>query len=137
MRMLPLRIAGLILAAIAPAAAGAAHRSAAERGAAELARQLRGFAPQGTQRCLTTSDYENIYIVDSTALVFRGLGGRLWVNRTTGPDHLRDDDIPEQDVFGGQVCRLDQVRLLDRTTRAEHFVVLLGDFTAYRKVGSR
>lgn len=129
-------LTGMIAVFAASSAACAKHPSTQERGAAELAKTLNGYTAQGTQRCLSPSDITNSYIIEGTALVYRGLGGRIWVNRTTGPDHLRDDDIPVQEVFGAQMCRLDRVKLLDRSTRMEHFIVFLSDFTLYRKDGA-
>jgi hypothetical protein len=129
-------LTGMVAILIASGAC-AKHPSAQERGTADLAKALKGYVAQGAQRCLSSSDVTGSYIIDGTAIVYHGLGGRIWVNRTTGPDHLREDDIPVQEIFGAQMCRLDRVKLLDRSTRMEHFTVFLSDFTSYRKGEAR
>jgi hypothetical protein len=119
-----------LLVAVAPAAA---RQSAKERGEAELAQQLKGLVPGKPQDCISLSRIEGSNIVDSTAIVYRGLGGVTYVNRPNGAEMLREDDIPVQFVWGSQLCRLDRLKLLDRSTRMERGFANLGEFVPYTK----
>jgi hypothetical protein len=71
-------------------------------------------------------------IIDGTAIVYRSLGV-TYVNRPSGAEMLREDDIPVQYVWGSQLCRLDRLKLLDRSTRMERGFASLGEFVPYTK----
>jgi len=131
MRMLSLGLAALILA-VAPAPA---RPSQQERGQAELDKQLAGLVPGKPVDCLSLSRIDGSNIVDRTAIVYRGLGGTLWVNRPRGAEMLREDDVPVQFVYGSQLCKLDQIKLLDRVSRMERGFVGVGEFVPYTKPG--
>jgi hypothetical protein len=120
-------------AALLVATAGqAAHRP--ESGEAELTKALQGYVAGPPQSCLRPADVDGSYIISNTAIVYRGIGGRLWVNRTKTPENLREDDIPVQIMYGGQMCRLDRVKLIERGSRIEHWITVLDDFTPYKKL---
>jgi hypothetical protein len=131
MRNLTLAAAALLVA-VTPAAA---RQSMHERGEAELARQLQGLVPGKPQDCISLSRVEGSTIVDGTAIVYRGLGGVTYVNRPHGAEMLREDDIPVQYVWGSQLCRMDRLKLLDRSTRMERGFANLGEFVPYAKPG--
>jgi len=129
MRNLTLAVAALV-AAVTPAAA---RQSMQERGEAELAQQLKGLVPGKPQDCISLSRLDGSTIVDGTAIVYRSLGGVTYVNRPHGAEMLREDDIPVQYVWGSELCRMDQLKLLDRSTRMEHGFANLGEFVPYTK----
>lgn len=131
MRMLSFGLAGLILAA-APAST---RTSPQERGQAELDKQLAGLVPGKPVNCLSLGRIDGSNIVDRTAIVYRGLGGTLWVNRPRNADMLREDDVPVQFVYGSQLCKLDQIKLFDRLSQMERGFVGLGEFVPYTKPG--
>ena len=131
MRSFPLCLA-VLLAAAAPAFAA---QSTQERGEAELAKQIAGLVPGKPVQCIQLSQADGSTIIDGTAIVYRGIGGKLYVNRPHGAEMLREDDIPVQYVYGSQLCRMDQVKLLDRSTRTERGFANLGDFVPYSKPG--
>jgi hypothetical protein len=128
MRNLTLCLAALLMAA-APAAA---RQSMQERGEAELASQLKGLVPGKPQDCVSMSRIDGSTIIDGTAIVYRSLGV-TYVNRPSGAEMLREDDIPVQYVWGSQLCRLDRLKLLDRSTRMERGFASLGEFVPYTK----
>jgi hypothetical protein len=123
----------ITLLAIAAAPAAAARQSMQERGAAELAKELKGLIPGTPEKCVSLSSVDGSHIIDGTAIVYRGLGGKTYVNRTLNPELLREDGIPVQFVYGSQLCRLDQVRLLDRFSRIPRGTVGLDSFVPYTK----
>jgi hypothetical protein len=134
MRNLTLCVATLLVAAAAPAAA---RQSAQERGEAELAKQLEGLVPGKPQQCVSLSRIDGSNIIDHTAIVYRGIGGVIYVNRPGGAEMLHEDDIPVQYVWGSQLCRLDRLKLLDRSTRMERGFANLGEFVPYTKPGKK
>ena len=129
MRNLSLWLA-VVLTAAMPAAA---RQSMQERGEAELAKQISGLVPGKPQQCITLSRIDGSNIIDGTAIVYRGMGGVLYVNRPNGAQMLREDDIPVQYVWGSQLCRMDQLKLLDRSSQMERGFANLGDFVPYTK----
>jgi len=120
----------LLAVAITPVAA---HPSRQAAGEAELAKQLDGLVPGKPQDCVSLSRIDGSQIIEGTAVVYRGFGGTIYVNRPGGAERLHDDDIPVQYVYGAELCRLDQMRLLDRSTRMEHGFAILGQFVPYSK----
>jgi hypothetical protein len=131
MRSLMLGLAVLVAAA-GPATA---RQSAQERGEAELAKEVQGLVPGPPEKCLMLSRIVGSHIIDHTAIVYRTLGGKVYVNRPRGAEMLREDDIPVQFVYGSELCRLDRIKLLDRTSRMERGFAGLGDFVPYTKPG--
>jgi hypothetical protein len=129
MRSFPLGLATL-LAVAAPAFAAQSNR---ERGEAELAKQVAGLVPGKPVQCISLSQSDGSTIIDGTAIVYRGMGGKLYVNRPRGAEMLREDDIPVQYVYGSQLCRMDQIKLLDRSTQMQRGFANLGDFVPYTK----
>jgi hypothetical protein len=134
MRTLSLCLTVLVLGSAAPALA-LAHPSQHERGEADLAKEIAGRVAGKPVDCLPLSRIDGSTIVDRTAIVYRGLGGMIWVNRPRGAEMLRDDDVPVQIVYGSQLCKLDRIKLLDRSTRMERGFVGLDVFVPYTKPG--
>ena len=130
MRAVPFCLIALAVTAASPAFA---RQSTHERGEAELAKQLSGLVPGKPVHCISRAQSEGSTIIDGTAIVYRGIGRTLYVNRPNGAEMLREDDIPVQYVYGSQLCRMDQVKLLDRSTRMERGFANLGDFVPYTK----
>jgi len=116
------------------AAPVAARQSAKESGEAELAKMLKNYVPGKQLHCVTLSDITNQTIVDRTAIVYWGLGGKAWVNRPDGAEFLREDNILITKPFGGQTCRMDIIHQRDRTSHIQGGTVVLNDFTLYTKV---
>jgi hypothetical protein len=119
----------LAAAALAAPATAAAPRLSPD---AELARLLDGRVAGKPSSCISTLGSRSSQIIDGTALVYRD-GRTLWVNRPrSGAESLRDDDVLVTRQFGSQLCRVDSVRLVDRTSGFQRGFVVLGDFVPYR-----
>jgi hypothetical protein len=123
--------AAIVAAGLATAGVAAERRN--DRGEAELAKLVAGRTAGAPVKCLTLSEIQNSTIIDGTAIVYRTTGNRLYVNRPFGASLLRDDDIPVEHIWGSQLCRLDQIGLLDRNSRFNRGTVGLGDFIPYSK----
>ncbi|MFL9841267.1 hypothetical protein ABS767_09855 [Sphingomonas sp. ST-64] len=104
------------------------------KGEAELAKMLEGRVAGKPVKCLPTYSMDNSTIIDRTAIVYRS-GSKLYVNRPrSGAGSLDDDDILLTKLYGSQLCNIDKVDLLDRTSRMWNGFVVLGDFVPYEKV---
>lgn len=80
------------------------------------------------------SGVNSTQIIDGKAIIYRD-GSRLYVNvPRSGADTLRDDDILVTRTFGSQLCSIDMVRLIDRSSRFPRGFVSLGQFVPYTKV---
>jgi hypothetical protein len=78
--------------------------------------------------CIQQHAIESAEVLDGTAIVYRD-GIRLYVNRPeSGTESLDSDDIPLTDTHSTELCSIDVVRLIDRTSRFERGFVGLGKF---------
>lgn len=115
------------LAAIS-AAAGAASPSPEAR----LEKLLDGRVAGKPVSCINLRSIQSTEIIDGTAIVYR-VGSRLYVNRPSGARQLDRDDIMVTRSIGSQLCRIDMVRLVDRTALFPTGFVNLGEFVPYTK----
>ena len=122
----------LLIAAVTLATpAVAAHRDNPE---IQLQKALAGRVAGKPTNCITLSGVNSTQIIDGKAIIYRD-GSRLYVNvPRSGADTLRDDDILVTRTFGSQLCSIDMVRLIDRSSRFPRGFVSLGQFVPYTKV---
>jgi hypothetical protein len=129
-----MRIASmLIMAALVAAPVAAKGPSTRERGEAELAKDLKGYVPGKQVDCVNLHEITNQTVVDGTAIIFWGLGGKAWVNRPKGAEFLNDDNILITKPFGSQHCRLDIIHQRDRFTHMQGPAIAFDSFTLYTK----
>ena len=102
-------------------------------GEEELAKLLEGRAAGEPVNCLPYSASDDVRIVDKTAIVY-GRGDTIWVNRPTNAETLDRDDILVRKSHTAQVCNLDTVQLMDRSSKFYTGFVGLNKFVPYRKV---
>jgi hypothetical protein len=124
----------LILAATAALATGAALQ-AKERltGEQQLAKLLEGREAGEPVSCIPLYRTNNTRIIDKTAIVY-DTGRVIYVNRPRYPESLDSDDIMVTKLYSSQLCRLDTVKLHDRSGFWFNGFVGLEDFVPYRKV---
>ncbi len=104
-------LALVVAATLGGCAAGRADPAATA--AADLAEALEGRTPGAEQRCISATLSGGPQIAGD-ALIYRD-GGRLWVSRPVdGCPSLRGDLITIVEVQGGQICRNDRFRTVDR-----------------------
>lgn len=118
--------------------ATAAHAFAADdrvqRGEAKLARALEGRVAGKPVDCINLRDIRSSEIIDRTAILYRTSGNRLYLNRpTAGQESLDRDDILVTDTHSSQLCSIDTIKLLDRTSYFYSGFVGLGSFVPYVK----
>jgi hypothetical protein len=125
-------MAGAIALLAMSGAAGARERVDPE---VKLAKLLEGRVAGEPRDCIYLPRIRSSRIIDKTAIVYED-GRTLWVNRPdSGARSLDDDDIQVTDTHGSQLCRIDVVRLHDRSTFFYTGFVGLGEFVPYRKEG--
>jgi hypothetical protein len=101
---------------------------------ARLDRMLAGRVAGKPVDCINLRDIRSSQIIDRTAIVYQ-VGGKLYVNRPRGgASSLDDNDILVTNTVTSQLCRIDTVRLIDRTSRFYSGFVSLGEFVPYTKV---
>ena len=129
-----MRKLALVLAAGAALLTGPALQ-ARERltGEQQLAKLLEGREAGTPVSCIPLSNTSESRIIDKTAIVYDS-GRTIYVNRPRYPDSLDDDDIMVTEIHGSQLCRLDTVRLHDRSGFWFSGFVGLEDFVPYRRV---
>ncbi len=105
------------------------------KGEAELAKLLAGREPGKPVNCISATQSQSSRVVQGTAIVYQSTSRTLYVNRPKiGADQLGRDDILVTRIWGSQLCNLDQIRLVDRTSRFQRGFVSLGDFVPYTRV---
>ena len=129
-----MRKIALLLAAAAALATGPALQ-AKERltGEQQLAKLLEGREAGQPVSCIPLSRTNESRIINKTAIVYDS-GPVIYVNRPRDAASLDDDDVMVTELHIGQLCRLDVVRLHDRSNFFFTGFVGLEDFVPYRKV---
>lgn len=114
--------------------AASAKQTLAEKGQAKLEKMLQGRVAGKPVSCISTLQNSNLTVIDKTALVY-GTGTTIYVNRTKDPRWIdRDDILVTHPTQGGQLCKLDSVRTVDRGSRMPGAAILLEDFVPYTKL---
>lgn len=120
----------MAMVALLAAAPASAKRKTPD---AELAELLKGRTAEPAVRCITPTTNDSQRIISGKAIVY-GNGRRIWVNVPIGRlDTMRWDDVLVTERFGGQLCRNDQIRVVDRFSRVPRPILRLGDFVPYVK----
>jgi len=125
-------LASLALAATAFAvpAAAADQKTPQEK----LDRLLAGRVAGKPTSCISLASATSSEVIDGKAIVYR-VGGTLYVNEPrSGAESLDSDDVLVTKTYGSQLCRIDSVKLIDRSTQFQRGFVILGDFVPYTRV---
>jgi hypothetical protein len=133
MRKLALVLAAGAALLSAPVAVQARDKLSGE---AKLAKILEGREAGKPVDCIPLNASRETRIIDKTAIVYDS-GSVIYVNRPAHPQSLDDDAIMVTEPHAGQLCRLDTVRLHDRSGFWYRGFVGLDKFVPYRKVALR
>ncbi len=85
------------------------------------------------EHCISHFDSREMQVLDKTAIVY-GWGNTIWVNTPRNAEDLDDDDILVTRTSGSQLCDLDIVTTLDRSSQFFNGSISLGRFVPYRRV---
>ena len=120
-----------ILLATAVSNPSSAKTTATNRAQDRLARALEGRTAGTPVDCLNLRTIRSSEIIDHTAIIYRTNGNRVYVNYPDGADFLDRDDILVSRTYGSQLCSIDIVQLVDRSSRFPSGSVGLGKFVPY------
>lgn len=99
----------------------------------ELAKLTAGRVAGKPVHCIPQFDTREMRILDKTAIVY-GSGNTIWVNVPKNAGDLDEDDILVIQSNGSQLCDLDVVHTMDRTSRFQTGFISLGEFVPYKKL---
>ncbi len=105
-------------------------------GEEKLAKILEGREPGKPVNCISLSTSREAQVVDKTAIVY-GRGKTVYVNRPSNAESLDGDDIMVIETSLGQICKLDTIRLHDRSQHFFTGFVGLEEFVPYTKVDAK
>ncbi len=127
-----MKLPASILAVLILAAPASAQTDEPTKGERELAELIEGRVAGEPVRCLTRIEADSVRIIDETAFVFRDRR-TIYINRpVTGTRYLDRWDMPVFRKFGSSnLCRSDQVELVDRNSGFPGPVLQLGAFIPY------
>ena len=128
-----MRNIALALAAAALLAGPASQAKERLTGEQQLAKLLEGRVAGEPVSCIPLHRTSNTRIIDRTAIVYDS-GRTIYVNRPRHPDSLDSDDVMVTRLHTSQLCRLDTVRLHDRSGFWYSGFVGLEDFVPYTRI---
>ena len=125
----------LVFASLAMAGgAVSAKPTLAERGEARLAKMLEGREAGEPVSCIPNMPTPNLTVIDRTALVY-GSGSVIYVNRTQDPRWISQNNIlVSKPTNASQLCKMDSVYTMDRSTHMRGGAVMLEDFVPYKRI---
>ena len=114
----------------APVANAQRHRATPDE---QLAKLLQGRVAGKPVDCISLTMTGSSQIIDGKAIVYT-VGNTLYVNEPrNGADQLDDNSILVTNTFGSQLCSIDIVRLIDRTSYFPRGFVSLNQFVPYTR----
>lgn len=116
-----------------PAAVSAKPKLTGEE---KLAKLIEGRVAGQPVSCIPQQATRDTKVIDRTAIVY-GSGNVIYVNRPRHPASLDDDDVMVVEMHGSQLCRMDIVRMHDRTSHMYSGFIGLEDFVPYRRVAKK
>ncbi len=99
----------------------------------ELAKLTAGRVAGKPVHCIPSFETREMRILNKTAIVY-GRGDTIWVNVPKNAADLDDDDILVIQTTGSQLCDLDMVRTMDRSSHFPTGFISLGEFVPYKKL---
>ncbi|GAA4818128.1 hypothetical protein GCM10023232_13370 [Sphingosinicella ginsenosidimutans] len=126
------KLISLILAgaAIAATPAAAADRRTPEQ---QLAHALEGRVAGDPVDCVNLPQVRSTQIIPGTAIIYDA-GGTLYVNRPrSGAEQLNNWNTLVTRLSTTQLCSIDTIQLVDRSSHMLSGIVFLGEFVPYRR----
>jgi predicted solute-binding protein len=97
-----------------------------------LDKLLEGRVPGKPVSCISNFETRDMQVLDKTAIVY-GSGSTIWVNVPKNARDLDDDDIMVTRTSGSQLCDLDIVHTVDRSSHMTTGFLSLGKFVPYKR----
>jgi hypothetical protein len=100
---------------------------------AQLARAIQGRVAGEPVQCIDLHRVRSSQVINGTAIVY-DTGSVVYVNRpANGASELNNWDTMVTRTSSTQLCNVDTVTMVDRTSHTFTGVVFLGDFVPYRR----
>jgi Family of unknown function (DUF6491) len=136
--MRPVSLAAVILPVFLLAACGevdSTPKPLSEKQSTLLAKELDNKTAGAPVNCISDFNATNLVRVSDDILLYRVSGNLVYQNklRYSCPGLARDSDIIVSEQFGGQKCRGDLIRLVDRSSGIQGPTCSLGEFVPYRR----
>ncbi|HMH69053.1 MAG TPA: hypothetical protein VK519_14160 [Pinirhizobacter sp.] len=126
----------LALSTAALAVSGSALAASKHDPAEELAKLLEGRVAGPPVSCINLPQAQGSRVINHTAIVY-DFGTTIYVNYPRGgADSLSSDDILVTKTPGTQLCKMDIVRMVDRSVGFPKGFVSLGPFIPYKRVAA-
>jgi len=123
----------LALSTAALVVSGSALAAGRDDPAAELAKLLQGRVAGPPVTCIDLPRAQGNRVIDHTAIVY-DFGTTIYVNYPkSGANALSSDDILLTKTFSTQLCKMDIVRMVDRTGGFPKSFISLGEFIPYKR----
>jgi len=129
------RIAIAVMTAAALMSAPALQAKEKPTGEERLAKLLEGREAGKPVDCISFSESRDAKVIDKTAIVY-GHGRTIYVNRPMNARDLDDNDVMVTKTSLSQLCKLDTVRMHDRSQFFFTGFVGLEQFVPYTRVAS-
>jgi hypothetical protein len=112
---------------------GSALAAGKDEPGAELAKMLEGRVAGPPVTCIDLPQAQGSRVIDRTAVVY-DFGSTIYVNYPqSGANVLSSDDILLTKTFSTQLCKMDIVRMVDRTGGFPKGFISLGPFIPYKR----
>lgn len=101
--------------------------------AKDFATATKGRVAGKPQQCIDNVGVDGPQIIGNDRLIYRQGGRRIWVTqlRSECPGLRPQDSIIIAEVFGGQTCRNDRFRVVQRGNTIPGAYCFFGDFVPY------
>jgi hypothetical protein len=121
------------LSAAALIVSGCATGATKDDPATELAKVLQGRVAGPPVDCINLPQAQGHRVIDHTAIIY-DFGTTIYVNYPRGgASALSSDDILLTKTYTTQLCKMDIVRMIDRTTGFPKSFASLGPFIPYKR----
>ena len=127
----PIASAALAATTLALTSGCATTNGSALEGEARLAEMIQGKTAGEARSCIPAAISSRLEVIDEAAVVYDA-GDTVYVARPNNPESLDDRDVLVIERTGGQLCKQDIVRTIDRSLGYSTGAVFLGDWIPYR-----
>ena len=125
-----------LITATALLGAPAVQAKAKPTGEEKLAKVLEGREAGEPVDCISLSQSRDARIIDRTAIVY-GRGNTIYVNRPVNAKDLDSDDVMVTETSLSRLCKLDTIRMRDRSQFFFTGFVGLEKFVPYRRIAQK
>jgi hypothetical protein len=106
------------------------------RAEARLDQELRGKTAGPPQSCITRFEADRMDTVGDRTIMFRASGSLVYLNQPAGGCPMEGGSRRlERRSIGSNLCRGEQLQVIDNQTGAYFGTCVLGDFIPYRRRG--